>query len=196
MKEIEPFLISSRLAYQTDSGASGGNRNRVRGKSLAKLLQTKTWWTPEANGCYARITNAQIQIGMGDGIGLGETCAGFELNNVAVVRVDGQALPGSPNQFSSRTKIGFLVDYHTSTGYAKRVFLGTTSTSRLITTLTENPSWGCANRPVARYPVGSRGPYLLNLRVWAPENWDGRCWFTVYMKDGGRNQSLQATVSW
>ena len=81
--------------------------------------------------------------------------------------------------------IGLMVDYGTAKGYAKRVALsvGKMNQKRAST----QPAWGAARAPdhYLRLPstiyTGEDVDGVLDLRRWAPKDWDGRVWVSVVM---------------
>ena len=126
--------------------------------------------------------------------GLGEAQAGMELQGVEKLSVVGSASHEDMPTIDSYTKSGFMIDYHTPGGYAKRVFLGLgLAPGREFT---EAPPWGTARQPDITTDIGRSDSYEIDLTRWAPSTWDGRCWFTIYMQNAGTNRSLSATVSW
>jgi hypothetical protein len=126
--------------------------------------------------------------------GLGEAQAGIELQGVEKLSIVGSASHDEMPSVDSYTKSGFVIDYHTPGGYAKRVFLGLgLDPGREFT---DAPPWGTAKQPDITTDIGRNNSYEIDLTRWAPSTWDGRCWFTIYMQNGGTNRSLKATVSW
>jgi hypothetical protein len=90
---------------------------------------------------------------------------------------------GNPNAFA-----GLIVDYHTSSGYSKRVALG----MGLMQTKTKarQPLYGKKSKPDAFVRLNdyihlSKSANLaLDLRRWAPKNWDGRVWISAAVNGG------------
>jgi hypothetical protein len=126
--------------------------------------------------------------------GRGEALAGIELQGVQKVSIDGSASHNAMVDVDAYSKTGFVIDYHTPGGYAKRVFLGCgLAPGRKFTS---EPSWGTATAPDLITDIGRAKAYEIDLNRWAPSTWDGRSWLTIYMQNSGVNRSLYATVSW
>jgi hypothetical protein len=159
-----------------------------------KVLDTRTWDSPTYSGDFATIRGYTLQIGMGgNSVGFGEAAAGFEFENVGTIGVQGGA--SLPIMFtSSLSKTGFVIDYHTDSGYAKRVFLN--CDTNIPGSFTSNPPWGAARQPDDQATVSRSSQYTIPLEQWAPVDWDGRCWFSVYMQNTGPNRIVTATLSW
>ena len=91
--------------------------------------------------------------------------------------------PGNPKAFA-----GLIVDYHTPGGYTKRVALG----MGLIqaSTPATQPSYGKASRPdvfvrLKDYIHKSKeAKFSIDLRRWAPADWDGRVWISAAVNGG------------
>ncbi|MFK8112716.1 MAG: hypothetical protein AB8B91_10955 [Rubripirellula sp.] len=136
-----------------------------------------------------------FQIGMGSRPdGMGEAMGGIELQGVKKVIISGGASHEQILTIDTASKTGFYVDYHTPGGYAKRVFLGLGMKPGRV--FNESPPWGTEKKPEVITDIGKSTSYEIDLTRWAPSTWDGRCWFTIYMQNGGRDRSLNATVSW
>ncbi len=195
LQEIQPQTTAARMAsFQKPVGASTPRRSQ-RTRRQVRLLDQKTWDSPEYTVDFATILPGPIiTLGMGAGGYYGEAVAGLELENATRVRVNGGLVQKSSTGQSSRTRIGFFVDYHTATGYSKRVFLQAIGSA--VTPHTDKPEWGRGSQPDQVVPINQLSLYEFDLKTWAPPDWDGRSWFSVYMKDGGRERALRAVVSW
>ena len=95
----------------------------------------------------------------------------------------------NPNAF-----IGFMLDYGTPGGYAKRVALSVGPMSLKRTS--KRPEWGATRAPdhYLRLPstiyTGEDLAGGLDLGTWAPEGWDGRVWVSVVMDLAQRSRHL------
>ena len=88
---------------------------------------------------------------------------------------------------------GFVLDYGTPNGYAKRVWLGIgmldkNRNDQECLTNTKPPG------TIEYHDVGARKHYRLNLAEWAPANWNGNVWFTVGIQNAGKNSSIKVLV--
>ncbi|QDV46905.1 hypothetical protein Enr13x_68140 [Stieleria neptunia] len=160
----------------------------------AKVIQTRTY-DSTASTDFARIRGNTLVIGMGNtSSGTGEAAAGIEFDNVGTISVQGAPSHATMVSSSATSKIGFVIDYHTGSRYTKRVFLnfGTNTPNYFYS----NPPWGTGKAPDDRDFLPVSPQYTLDLEKWAPGNWDGRCWFSVYMQNSGMNRMLTATLAW
>jgi tetratricopeptide (TPR) repeat protein len=172
------------------AGADGGDRATAN-----NVLGYRVRTSAESRSDFAKFSDQRASIGMGPRPdGRGEAQAGIELQGVTRITVAGAASHDEMPEIDQLSKTGFVVDYHTPGGYAKRVFLGLGL--RPGRQFTEAPPWGTARPPDVTTDIGRALSYEIDLTRWAPSTWDGRCWFTIYMQNAGPNRSLGATVSW
>ncbi len=95
--------------------------------------------------------------------------------------------------------IGFMVDYGSEKGYAKRIALSVGPMN--LKRKTTRPDWGRAKPPdhYLRLPetinTGKTIDGVLDFTRWAPADWDGRLWISVVMDNTLRSRwmSLQLT---
>lgn len=161
-----------------------------------RVLNTQTWHSTQSATDSASVNKGVITVSMGNNpTGYGEAAAGIEFEGVTLIRVAGVSSHSSTPRVDSSTKIGFMVDFHTDRGYSKRVFLSCNRTYT-YSLFNNNPPWGSSTQPDEKMNVGDKSPYLFDLTRWAPEDWDGNCWFSVYMHNGGVGHSLVATLQW
>ena len=196
VKEILPLTTGYLRAPAVAGGSLSVTKQKPGDRKIARLLDQKIYESTVYPGSRARILpGPRIFLAMGTASLLGECCAGLELENATRIRVVGGQ--SKSNQIASAMPsktICFFVDYHTPSGYSKRICLQTYG--GLTDGSTDKPDWGCGQKPDRTVRVGASGPYQFDLKNWAPPEWDGKCWFSIYMKHGGRGQSLQAVVSW
>ena len=125
--------------------------------------------------------------------GKGEAIASVELQHASILRTAMRQSKGYAGPITPKSRMGFFVDYHTPGGYEKRVFL---SFGKDRGTPFEQPNWGVAGRPTEVVELGWSKQQELDLGKWSPENWDGRCWFMMYMKDAGAFYNIEVTLDW
>lgn len=189
-------LSNSRLRAQQRAAAAesrSDTKNRAR-TAQPKVIQTRTFDSSSPND-FANIRGNSIQIGMGNqSSGTGEAAAGVEFENVGTIGIQGAASHPTMTTASSVSKVGFFIDYHTPAGYSKRVFLNCATNTPSY--FFPSPPWGTAKAPDARDFLPVSPQYTIDLEKWAPNDWDGRCWFSVYMQNAGLNRMLTARLSW
>ena len=141
-----------------------------------------------------------LQAGMG-GAPLGWAFAGLEMLGASQLDLDVQSggpfASKAPNDFA-----GLVVDYHTINGYTKRVLFGLGAGNAARTDLRpggwflDEASFSLAQRiawtqefvDLGAHPNGTMS---LDLKKYAPADWDGRIWFAV----GLQNQPADATLA-
>ena len=124
----------------------------------------------------------------------GGTFAGFEIKNLRRVKVKltntfhdafhqygkGKHVPTKPN---SRSFAGFVIDYHTPDGYAKRVRLATGVMHPKCSSV--EPDYGKGGLADVAIELGTeliQSPEAivsLDLAAYAPDDWDGQVWLSV-----------------
>lgn len=162
-------------------------------KPQPKIIGEKTWTWDGAKESYARYSDLVFEVGMGDeknGVGCAD--AGVEIEKVRSVKLSVEA-PPSFKRHDANSFAGFMVDYHTTDGYTKRVALsiGMYSEKRW----TKTPIWGKGTTPDKFIDLGKKKEYDLDLKEWAPDSWDGKVWFVVSLQNTGRNTTLKASLS-
>ncbi|KAA5544481.1 hypothetical protein FYK55_09125 [Roseiconus nitratireducens] len=182
--------IAEGTAHLPSSSENGAESRYSAG---TRLLDSQTFDSPDPDD-FATINNDTVRIGMGrQSSGHGETAAGFELDNVGTITVRGTA--SQPAMAASPfVAVGFMIDYFGANGYRSRVFLDIGNTRPQA--FSNHPPWGSAAMPSRQFRLPPDSTYTLDLRRWAPPDWNGRCWFSVYMRDAGPQRTLMASVSW
>lgn len=196
---LQPFATPGSLASVVPGSALGtyDPNAPVKPKSFPgppRLIQSQTYDHPGYAADYASIRGKALRVGMGSTPGgFGHAAAGVELENVASIRVTGAA-SAPPARRNSRTLIGFFIDYQTFRGFSHRVCLSIEGDPNATTS--SAPPWGTASRPTSNHHLGTQNQYILDLHQWAPEDWNGKSWFSVVMRDAGENRMLSAILSW
>jgi hypothetical protein len=182
--ELERLL--PLLRDQPDSAAGTSPENVLGYRMSTSALSRSDFADRKGN---------KFTVGMGlRPDGRGEAMAGIELQGVKRLAVDGSASHQELVEVGPYSKTGFVIDYHTPGGYARRVFLG--CGLKPGRRFSGEPAWGTANPPEIITDIGRNNSYEIDLQRWAPSTWDGRCWFTIYMQNCGDGRTLFATVSW
>jgi hypothetical protein len=153
--------------------------------------RTVTWEKSKDN--YASYVDSSFNVGMGNARdGYGFAHAGTLLENVGTLEVE-VTMSKRFRRLDENSFAGFIVDYHTSSGFVSRVALSTgfSSQKRWAT----SPWWGKATKPDRFAELGKSKRYRLDLHKWAPLGWDGQCWFSVNLQNSGTNTSLQARIT-
>ena len=105
---------------------------------------------------------------------------GNTFHNAFHCRGPGVHVPNRPN---SQNFAGIVVDYHTPAGYTKRVRLAAGVLHQDCNSA--YPDYGRTGQADESYDLGTsmiEGPeqtFALDLRPYAPGDWDGRVWFSV-----------------
>ena len=86
-------------------------------------------------------------------------------------------------RLSRNSFAGFMVDYHVSAGYGKRVAFGVGVFDR--ERRDNAPHWGRNAVPDQYVDLGRSDLYRLDLRQFAPPGWDGNVWFTLVLQHAG-----------
>jgi Domain of Unknown Function (DUF1080) len=160
---------------------SGGGR---RDDPFVLQWKTNDWRGSDTD--YAKVSSGVVRVGMGaSDFGIGEV--GAEVNRLSRVKADVKG-EGSFRKFDENSIAGFIIDYHTPGGYTKResCYLGGEINRRR----SPNPSWGKGTLPDAKVMMTRRAHYNLDLDRWAPQDWDGKVWFTVILQNTGRNTQM------
>lgn len=151
------------------------------------LLSTKTeLFARHPN--YARHDGLTFDVGIANEFwGVGIAAVGYEFENVVTLRYEVK-INGKLKAYDQNAFVGFMVDYHTPTGYSKRVALSLGMYFRSRHGVPQK--WGTAKRPDDFVDLTYSPTNLINLREWAPADWDGKVWFCVLNEHGGKNTSM------
>jgi hypothetical protein len=145
------------------------------------------------------------------GQGLGYAFAGFEACGADTLWLRAEFDTYHPwaayGEMENNRFVGIVLDYHTPRGYARRVFLHHPPMRP------EHPDRRCERRAPAwqmdlarpsrtlevnweqvhdDLPLGNL--IGLDLRKWAPPDWDGRFWFGIGVQDAGDEATFAATI--
>jgi hypothetical protein len=129
---------------------------------------------------------------------LGSGVAGLELKGARLLELKVKAssdLEGANEEKKVNKNIfaGFMVDYQTAEGYAKRVALCLTAFSKERDV--KAPGWGKNSVPDDYMDIGKKDSYQLDLQKWAPPGWTGQVWFGVVLQQHKPNTYLKAELS-
>jgi hypothetical protein len=136
--------------------------------------------------------NMEFNVGMGSNPKWGYGYASVELSGFKEVNVQVYA-PLSFKHYDINSFAGFVVDYSTPSGYAKRVMLG-------IGIMDAKRNHHNFIRTVGRIQnieyvnLGSHKTYRLDLGEWAPLNWNGKVLFSVGIQNAGENSNIKAIL--
>ena len=195
-KGLQRRKIDSRITNLERLLLAGDKTTSRSERQPTKALQYRIQTSKDSRSDFADRKGNVFTMGMGSRPdGHGEAMAGIELENAKEVTVVGSASANMDLAVDAFSKTGFLIDYHTPGGYVKRVFLGLgLKPGRQFTDAPGD--WGTMKKPDVVTDIGRENTYEIDLRRWAPNTWDGRCWFTIYMQNAGPNRTITATVSW
>ena len=195
LKEISPSFSSDKSeSTRSRRRPSSRARKDARFPVTPELIQQRTWDSADRNSDFASISPGPI-IKMGVGLAFyGEAAAGLEIRDATKMRIEGTGINQSHSKKVTDYVIGFFVDYHTDAGYTKRVFLQVMSKN--TTRFTGKPDWGCGTEPHQVVIVGTQVRYLFDLTKWAPDKWDGRFWFSAYMKNSQSARDVKIPITW
>jgi F5/8 type C domain-containing protein/cellulose/xylan binding protein with CBM9 domain/3-keto-disaccharide hydrolase len=160
--------------------------NSYNGRSYPLFTQLNSDKLSFAAGCPDFITSQY-----------GYSMAGLELEKVKVLQLSIRNTffrhwsnydretrrPGNPHAFA-----GLMIDYHTPKGYTKRVALG----MGLLQPATKaaQPLYGKKTKPDAfvrlkdYIHLSKEAKFSIDLRRWAPADWDGRVWISAAVNGG------------
>ena len=140
----------------------------------------------------ARCTNLVLEASKSPMKGPGGADAGLELKGARFLDVAVNASSGI-KLVNKKSFAGFMVDYHTSADYVKRVALsiGVCDKDRED----KSPRWGKNAVPDEYVDLGKRDRYELDLQQWAPPGWDGQVWFTLKLQQAGDDTSITARLT-
>ena len=170
------------------------HRYQLGDRALTKERDYREFTSKDSKSDHVARQGDKFVLGMGKRLdGRGEAIASLELKNASLIRAAMRQTQNYGGAITPKSRLGFFVDYHTPGGYEKRVFL---SFPQDQGSSFEQPNWGAVRRPSEVVELGWSKHQELDLEKWAPENWDGRCWFMIYMKDTGPKHSIEVTLSW
>lgn len=159
-----------------------------------RFIQSRTYEHRDYKNDFASVRGQTVRLGIGNTPGgFGEAATGFEFENIDSIRVTGSATP-PPARLNIKSLVGFIIDYSSPQGYSKRVLLSCEGNRHSISSAA--PPWGTSRRPVQTADLGIEKEYVIDFFRWAPDDWDGRCWFSVYLRDAGQNRVMNATLQW
>ena len=142
---------------------------------------------------YAKYEDLAFDVGMGDSAnGWGYGHAGVFLKNIRSMELD-VTMSRTFQRLDDNSFSGFVVDYHSKSGFVSRVALSTGFYSPQRWNHT--PFWGKHSKVDKIVDLGKHRNYKLDLQKWAPPKWDGSCWFIVCLENAGINKSLQVRIT-
>ena len=146
---------------------------------------------PDESHGAARSANLFMEVTKNSMSSPGAAYVGLELGGLRFLNVAVNASP-KIELVNKNSFVGFMVDYHTSSGYEQRVALGIGVLSK--NRGDKNPPWGKHEVPDQYVDLGSHNLYSLDLRQWAPQGWDGQVWFTLILQQAGLGTFVTAQL--
>jgi serine/threonine protein kinase len=146
---------------------------------------------PDETHGFARSTNLLLEVSKNETTSPGAVYAGLELKGVRYLNVAVNASP-KIERLNKNSFAGLMVDYHVASGYDKRVALGIGVFDK--DRQDKNPPWGKHEGPDQYVDLGRHDLYELDLRQWAPPDWDGQVWFTAALQQAGLGSSITAQL--
>jgi len=162
------------------------------------ILQYKTTDFNLSAVDYATANDLTFEVGMGNakwGFGF----AGAEIIDAKILKVKVTA-PKTYKHFDANSFAGFIIDYFDGKNYVKRIMLGIGMLDKNRWGLDvpawglEVLAWGEIKNPDGYYDLGPAFIYHIDLQKWAPENWDGRIWFTLGIQNAGHGNVIKAII--
>jgi hypothetical protein len=164
-------------------------------------LRHSTWTANPANYAHAALAGNKLAltVGIGDASttqsanvkDMGFGAAGARLNVPAKFEFSAR-LSGKPVHVDENTLAALVIDYHTPSGYLRRVVapLGGPLPPGRSDTL---PFWGRGSLPEKQLTLTplSESRYQLDLQPDAPLGWDGQIWLTALIENTGQGTALQ-----
>ncbi len=166
-----------------------------QGDSNQTILQRRSTDWPRSSSDYAKVSNDLVfDVGMGSNPKWGYGYASVEMAGIRKVSVDIFHAPSAYKRYDQNSFAGFVIDYHTPSGYTKRAMLS-------IGMFDENRNHHDyikgvnALKSVQYIDIGKKNKYYLDLNQWAPAGWDGKIWFSVGIQNAGENNSIRAKLN-
>jgi HEAT repeat protein len=157
---------------------------------------------PDKDSYEARCTHLALEVtkaGKADpqkSLAMGSGVAGLELKGVRLLELKVKASPdlesANENIRNKNVFAGFMVDYQTAEGYAKRVALCLTAFSKERDV--NAPGWGKKSVPDDYVDLGRRDSYQLDLQKWSPPGWTGQVWFGIALHQRKPNMFVKAEI--
>lgn len=165
--------------------------NRQLTTSTPHLIQSRTNEWNGSSSDYAQYANRRFSVGMGSGNRNGYGQAGIEIEGLRELEVTVERT-GRYTGWDANDFAGFIIDYHTASGYSKRVALSIGFHNKKRSS--PGPPWGTGRKFDESHDLGNHAAYTLKLSQWAPLEWNGRIWFTVMLQNAGTNSALSAVI--
>jgi hypothetical protein len=157
-----------------------------------KILREKTATWDGSTENFARYNNQLFECGIGNHLkGLGLGAAGIEIENVHKLTLSWQP-SARLTALDENSFAGFIVDYHTPSGYTKRVAhaIGLSSEKHRSPV----PQWGKGGLPDKWLYRKVKPEFELDFKGYAPTGWDGTVWLTVVLQNAGTNARVTAKI--
>ncbi|MDY0165859.1 MAG: hypothetical protein RBS80_04900 [Thermoguttaceae bacterium] len=159
--------------------------------STPHLIQSRTNEWNGSSSDYAQHANRRFSVGMGSENRNGYGQAGIEIEGLRELEVTVERT-GRYTGWDANDFAGFIIDYHTASGYSKRVALSIGFHNKKRSG--PGPPWGTGGKFDESHDLGNHAAYTLKLGQWAPLEWNGRIWFTVMLQNAGTNSALSAVI--
>jgi serine/threonine protein kinase len=146
---------------------------------------------PDESHGSAHSSNLFMEVTKNSMSSPGAAYVGLELKGLRFLDVAVNASP-KIERVNKNSFVGFMVDYHTASGYERRVALGIGVLGK--NRMDKAPHWGKNEVPDQYVDLGSHNLYGLDLRQWAPQGWDGQVWFTLVLQQAGLGTFVTAQL--
>jgi serine/threonine protein kinase len=158
--------------------------------TLVLSSQTEVWAESPTN--FAKYESSKFELGLGErSDGYGISHAGIEIQNPPVLDCE---ISDTKNhqKLNHDSFAGVIVDYATDKGYSKRVALNYGVYAHFRKS--PSPHWGTKSVPNQYVDLGPETRFELNLAKWAPDDWNGRVWFTPSLQNTGKGTTMNFRI--
>jgi serine/threonine protein kinase len=187
------LLLLLLLAFFIPSWASSRRDRGPRSSWPAgfEILDHRTDFVPDNKHASAHSSGLLLEVSRDKAKTRGGVFAGVELKGTNVLNVD-VADPATIQRLRHDSFIGFVIDYHTASGYTKRVSL---SMGTEWQRTSDKPPWGKHSESDDQKDLGCLPAYHLKLRDWAPPSWDGQFWIAFVLQHTKSHATLTARLA-
>lgn len=160
--------------------------------SSPRLLQIKVQATV-SRGASAKSNGLEFSLSLENArAGMGFAAVGYEFAALRHAPFTFHRV-GAAMASKDDSLCGFVLDYHTPSGYTHRVAIGLGLGSEDRTSI--KPHWGTGAKPDKCVDVPELSEGDLDLAAWAPGGWDGLVWVSPVLHHAGLGTSVTGQLT-